>query len=172
MQRHRPAVGPQHRLGARERVLLAAAHDRERAVLGAGLPARDRGIDEVAALLAASCVSSRATSAEAVVWSTRIAPCGEPGQGAVGSQRYRAQVVIVADAGENDLGADRSLAGRSGALAAKLLAPCSAPAAVRLQTVTSWPLPARWPAIGKPITPNPMKATLVMPVLPLQAGGR
>src|SRR6476620_5121909 len=40
---------------------------------------------------------------------------------------------------------------------------CLAFAAVRLYTVTSWPpFLTRCPAIGKPITPRPIKATLAM----------
>ena len=44
-------------------------------------------------------------SAEAVVWSTKIAPALHAGEGAVVAERDRAQVVVVADAGEDDIGA-------------------------------------------------------------------
>src|ERR1700760_1949973 len=44
-----------------------------------------------------------------------------------------------------------------------LSAHCLALAGVRLKTVTSWPpFFTRCPAIGKPITPRPRKATLAM----------
>ena len=60
-------VGIDHRFRAVERRLLAAHHDRELAVLGAGLAAGDRRVEEIDALVAGDGRSSRATSADAVV---------------------------------------------------------------------------------------------------------
>ena len=50
---------------------------------------------------AAAC-SSRATSAEAVVWSTKIAPWPSPANAPSGPMVTCAQVVVVADAGEDE----------------------------------------------------------------------
>ena len=64
----RARIGGDDRLGSGVRLLVAAAHDRQRAVLGAGLAAGDRRVDEARGRAgAASACSSRATSAEAVV---------------------------------------------------------------------------------------------------------
>ena len=75
------------------------------------------------------------------MWSTRMAPGAMPGQRAVGAERHRAHVVVVADAGEHDLGAaPPPRAGVAARCAAELSHHASAVAAVRLKTVTSWPL--------------------------------
>ena len=65
---HRARVARNQRLGALERLLVAADHHRQRAVLGPGLAARYRRVKKGdAARTAAAALSSRATSAEAVV---------------------------------------------------------------------------------------------------------
>ena len=64
--------------------LVAADHDGQRAVLGAGLAAGDRRVEEAeAAAPRPPPSSSRATSAEAVVLSMRIAPLLHAREGAV-----------------------------------------------------------------------------------------
>ena len=58
---------------------VAAEHDGQHAVLGAGLATGDRRIEETGSpALAAAASSSRATSAEAVVLSIKIAPLLHP----------------------------------------------------------------------------------------------
>ena len=52
--------------------------------------------------VAAAC-SSRAISAEAVVWSTNRVPFPIAGKCAIGAERHFAQVVVVADAGKDDV---------------------------------------------------------------------
>ena len=80
--------------------------------------------------LGAPARSSRATSAEAVVWSTRMPPGGRGRRGCRRRPGDLAHVVVVADAGEDDLGAVGRLARasrrrrRRGALDPGL-APCS-----------------------------------------------
>jgi hypothetical protein len=55
--------------------LVIATHHRQHAVLRPGLPARHRGIHKMQALMLGQCLeNSRATLADAVVWSTRTAP--------------------------------------------------------------------------------------------------
>ena len=56
---------------------------------------------------AALSASSRATSADAVVLSMKIAPRSMAEQGAVGADRHRAQVVVIADASEDEVRARR-----------------------------------------------------------------
>ena len=73
-QSHRLGEGHRHRAGGVERCRVAAAHHGERAVDRAQVAARDRRVDEADAAPAAASASSRATAAEAVVWSTKIAP--------------------------------------------------------------------------------------------------
>ena len=70
--------------------------------------------------LAAS--SSRATSAEAVVWSTRIGALLHAGKRAVGAEGDRAQVVVIADAGEDEIGILRGLGGRRARLCRRMRA--------------------------------------------------
>ncbi len=73
--------------------------------------------------LVAAASSSRATSAEAVVWSTKVAPFLHAGEGAVGADRDRAQIVVVADAAHHEILAfGGGLRGRGG-LAAELVRP-------------------------------------------------
>jgi hypothetical protein len=72
--------GHRHRLHRVEGRGVAAAHHGQRAVDRAGLAAGDRRVDEVQAARAAAACSSRATSADAVVWSTKTAPGGHAGQ--------------------------------------------------------------------------------------------
>ena len=72
---------------------------------------------------------------------------------------HRAQVVVVADAGEHDLGRLRRLARAAGHRPAMLLAPgfrLGRRAVPHRHLVALGP---RCPAIGKPITPSPTKAT-------------
>ena len=96
------------RLDPRIDVRLAPAHHAESAVLGSRLAAGDGRVDEADAVLSrALAKSSRATSAEAVVWSTKIAPFFMPAKAPRLAERHGAQVVVVADAGEDDLGSRR-----------------------------------------------------------------
>jgi hypothetical protein len=60
---------------------------------------------------AATAASSRATAADAVVWSTKTAPGLHAGQRARVAQHHRAQVVVVADAGEHEVGTGAACAG-------------------------------------------------------------
>ena len=154
-----PGVGIDHRLGAVEVGRLAADHDRELAVLGAGLAAGDRRVEEVAA----PCPSppraiSRATSAEAVVWSTKMAPlpCRR-------RRRRRpddaAHVVVVADAGEDDLGALGRLGRRRGGLAAMRRDPVLAP----WPRCGCRPSPRARPSPGGPPSGSPSRPDRGMP---------
>ena len=51
----------------------------------------------------ATALSSRATSAEAVVWSTNTAPGFIPAKAPFGTQRDAAQVIVVANAAKNNV---------------------------------------------------------------------
>ena len=69
----------------------------------AGLAARHRRVDEVQASRSAAACSSRATAADAVVWSTKTAPGFMPAKAPSSPSTTRAQVVVVADAGEDEV---------------------------------------------------------------------
>ena len=168
-QRDRAAVGVQHRLGARERARLAAAHDRERPVLRTRLPAGHRRVDEVRPCSLPACASSRATRPRP--W------CGRRGSPAGSSPARMPSAPWTTERRSSSLptqvntisacaAASRGVAARR---PGKRAHQSSARAGVRLKTVTSWPLLARWPAMGKPITPSPMNAALAMRSLLLRA---
>jgi hypothetical protein len=98
------AIGGDHRLGAGVGVFLAAAHHGEHAVLRAGLSARDRRVDEAEPeLAAAACEFARDLGGGrgVVDEDPRPSPCRRKrrpfprGDGA--------QVVVVADAGEDEV---------------------------------------------------------------------
>jgi hypothetical protein len=67
-------IGRHQRLRRRDRRLAAAAHDRKRAFLGAGLAARHRRVDDLRPRALAFLRQRRASRADAVVWSTKSAP--------------------------------------------------------------------------------------------------
>ena len=106
-------IGLDHRLGFAEIRLIAADHHRERAVLGAGLAARDRRVERAGAALCGG----------------RMQLAGDAGRGrgvvdehgagpkrlkrAVWPERHRAEIVVIADAGEDEIGAVRGR-GRGG----------------------------------------------------------
>jgi hypothetical protein len=92
-----------HRLDPGIGLRCAAAHHGQHAVLGAGLAAGDRGVDEAE-------TGSRCRRVElardigrgggVVDEDGALAHCGE---GAVLGRRHRAQIVVIADASEHDL---------------------------------------------------------------------
>jgi hypothetical protein len=73
--------------------------------------------------LSASADNSRATAAEAVVWSTKTAPDLTPAKGAVGADRHLAQVIVIADAGHDEILAFGGRLRRRRGSAAELLCP-------------------------------------------------
>ena len=98
-----PRIGGDHRLGAAIGRLATAAHHGKDAVLGAGLTARHRGVDEM-----------EAGSGRCLVEFTRDFGGGggvvdedralfHPGEGAAVAKGDRAQVVVVADAGHHEI---------------------------------------------------------------------
>ena len=107
----------------------------------------------------ASADSSRATAAEAVVWSTNTAPGAMPAKAPwLPSTTLRRSSSLPTQANTNfaPAAAAAGVAARSPPYRA---CQSMALAALRLKTVTWWPARARCPAIGWPITPRPRKAT-------------
>jgi hypothetical protein len=133
-QRDRARERHGHRLDALEHRRVAAAHDGERAVLRAGLAARDGRVDEVQA----ERLRRLRQFARHVGRGGGVVDEGgallHAGEGAVVAQHHGAQVVVVADAAEHDVGAGRGFArGR-----------CVAARARRIRR----PTPATWRACG------------------------
>ena len=95
-------IGGDHFFGRRERRRLAAAHHREHAVLGAGLAARDRRVDEFkAALLCLGMKLARDLSrGGGVIDHDGARP--HAGKYALLAQHHLAQIVVVADAGHDE----------------------------------------------------------------------
>ena len=110
--------------------------------------------------------SSRATSADAVVWSTKMAPGSMPAN-APSAPSVTARRSSSLPTQQKTMSAPRA-ASRGVAACAWFWPPAPAYSAhqaidlvaVRLYTVTWCPARARWPAMGEPITPRPRKATL------------
>src|SRR4029453_17806975 len=112
----------------------------------------------------ACALSSRAISAEAVVWSTKTAPFFTPWKAPFGpSVTSRRSLSLPTQHMTKSWPSAAALG------VAALRPPCCAThfcalAAVRLYTVTSWPpLFLRCPAMGYPMTPRPRKATFAIP---------
>ncbi len=119
----RLAIGLHDRLGAGEILLVAAAHDGEHAVLGAGLAARDGRVDEADALFPADAMqlARNLGGGGGVVDEDGALP--HAGEGAGVAQHDRAQIVVIADAGHDELGALGRLGRGRGVGAAVLLGP-------------------------------------------------
>ena len=113
-------VGGDHFFGRRERRRLAAAHHREHAVLGAGLAAGDRRVDEFkAAFLCLGMKFARDLGrGGGVIDHDGARP--HAGEYALLAQHHLAQIVVVADAGHDEVLACRRLPRRRGAFAAVL----------------------------------------------------
>ena len=156
-------IGGDHRLGAGIGVFAAAAHHRQHAVFRAGLSAGHRRIDEFEAGLGGGGVEFAGDLGRGRGVVDEGGAFLHAGKSAIGADRDGAEVVIVADAGHDEILAFRGRLRRRCGLALEFLGPCLALAGVRLYTVTSWPpLATRCPAMGKPMTPRPRKATLAI----------
>jgi hypothetical protein len=153
-----------HRLRCRERPGLAADHHGELAVLRSRLSARHGRIEALDAALAARGrnLARDSRRRRRVIHVNRAAAHGC--ERAVGAERDRAQVRVVADAAEHDLGTARGSAGVAAISPAYCPRHLSAFSRERLYTVTAWPLRLNHPAIGNPITPRPKKATFAISV--------
>src|ERR1700744_753800 len=113
--------------------------------------------------LVAAASSSRATSAEAVVWSTKVAPFFTPANAPSGPIVTARRSLSLPTQHITKSWPSAAAFGVAAVLPPNLSAHSFALAAVRLYTVTSWPpFFTRCPAMGKPITPRPRNATLAI----------
>ena len=94
---------------------------------------------------AASAAISRASLADAVVWSTTIAPLCSAGSASPTTWRTSSSLPTQSATSSAPITASAIVAA---ALPPNSTAHFSALAGVRLKTATSWPARARWPAIG------------------------
>ena len=112
-----------HRLGGAEDRLLAADHDGEAAIDGAGLAARHRRVEKAQPI---PCRLALQLARELGRGGGVIDQNGarlHAGEGAARAGRDRARVVVIADAHEDDRGLRGGLGGRRAVLAAMLLGP-------------------------------------------------
>jgi hypothetical protein len=96
-------VGRDHFLGARERLSIAAAHHRERAIFGAGLAARDRGVNEVEAAffrLGVKFARDCSRSSRVIDQNGALLHAGES---ALRAQHHLAQIIVIADASHDEV---------------------------------------------------------------------
>ena len=108
-------------------------HDRQHAVLGARLAARDRRVEEAEALVLGGGVELAGDLGRGGGVIDEDGALAMPWKAPSGPERDLAQIVVVADAGEHDLLALGGLARRRGQRAAVLATPISRPwRAVRL----------------------------------------
>ena len=124
----RLAVRAQHRLDARERLGVAAAHHAQLSLLRSSLATRDRRIDEVQA--AGPCglvqLARHRRGRSRVVHEHGVRLHGL--KRARVADRHLAHVVIGADTGTDDVGVNRGLARRGGSASAVLGHPRLCPA--------------------------------------------
>src|SRR6266702_8294119 len=113
--------------------------------------------------LVAAASRSRATSADAVVWSTKVAPFFVPANAPSAPSVIARRSLSLPTQAMTKSWPSAAAFGVAAVLPPNFSAHVLALAAVRLNTVTSWPpFFTRCPAMGKPITPRPRKATLAM----------
>ena len=124
-QRHGLGVRAHHRQGERvERLVVGAAHDRQLPVLGTRLTARHRGVDEADAELGGRFGELlRHLGRRGRVVDEDGARTGT-GEHTVGSVHHVADVVVVADAEEHELGAVGRLTRRRSGTVAVERDPC------------------------------------------------
>ncbi len=119
-----PRIGAGNdRLGGGIGVLVAAAHDSEHAVLGAGLAAGDGAVDEFEAGFLRGGVELAGDVGRRRGMVDEGRALLYAGKGAVGADRDRAQIVVIADAAHHEILALGGGLWRRGGLAAELLGP-------------------------------------------------
>ena len=84
-----------------------------------------------------------------MVWSTKTAPLLQRREGAMRPECHLAEIVVIADASEDEVGAVRRLGGRRRGLPPNRATQASALARVRLNTTTSWPARLEMAGHGK-----------------------
>ena len=119
-----PGIGGDDRLGAGIGVFAAAAHHGQHAVFGAGLAAGHRRIDEFEAGLGRGGVEFARDLGRGGGVVDEGRAFLHAGERAIGAERDRAQVVVVADTGHHEILALRGGLRRCGGLAAEFLGPC------------------------------------------------
>src|SRR5262249_12853654 len=116
-------IGGDHLLGACERAVVAAAHDGEHAVLRTRLTAGNRRVDEIDAAnlrLLIKLARDFGRGGGVIDYDCAFADAGE---NAVLAEHDFAQIVVIADAGHDEILTLRGLPRRRRALAAVLLDP-------------------------------------------------
>src|SRR5665213_2284244 len=92
-----PRIGSDHGLGAGIGVVLAAAHHRQHAVFGAGLAAGHRRVDEFEAGLGGGGIEFAGDFGGGGGVIDKGRALFDAGERAVGAERHRAQIVVIAD---------------------------------------------------------------------------
>jgi hypothetical protein len=116
-------VSRDHLLGAAKGLIVAAAHYREDAVLGAGLAARHRRIDGIEAAFFGRGVKLAGNVGRGGGVVDKNLALAHAGEGAIGAESHFAQVVIVADAAHDEILALGRGFGRGSGFAAELRHP-------------------------------------------------
>ncbi|MNE09010.1 hypothetical protein D3C80_1016740 [compost metagenome] len=126
-QAHHARIALDNRLGAGEHVRLAAHHHRQRAVFRTGLAAGYRRIEKLQLALGGQhrqLAHHRGRRGGVI---DQHAARRHAGEGAIGTQHHRAQIVIVAHAAHHELGTQRGFARRRGIAPAVLDPPLPRP---------------------------------------------
>ena len=116
-------IGLDHRLGAIEDGLVAAAHDREDAILRACLAAGDGCVDEVDALGLGGVGKLAGDFGAGSGIVDQNGASLHAGSGAGVSERDGAEVIIIADAGEDEVGVPGGFGGSGGGAPTMFLRP-------------------------------------------------
>ncbi|SCM75489.1 hypothetical protein KL86PLE_20157 [uncultured Pleomorphomonas sp.] len=105
-------IGAHHRLGGGKAVVVAADHDGQRAVLGAGLSAGHRRVEEIEAEGGRLFLELAGDAGRRGGVIDEDGARLHAGEGAVRTEHDGAEIVVVADAGEHEIGLRRRLARR------------------------------------------------------------
>ena len=158
-------IGVDHRLGFAELRRIAADHHRERAVLGARLAARHRARRAQPAprllggrMQLAGDLGRRRGVVDRTPRLGRSA-WNAPSRPRVTARRSSSLPTQV----KTKSAPSAASAGEGADMPPNFATQASALAGVRLNTVTAWPPRVwRWPAMGKPMVPSPIHATLLI----------
>jgi hypothetical protein len=119
-----PGIGGDHRLGAGIGVFAAAAHHRQHTVFRAGLSARDWRIDEFEAALGRLGVEFACDLGRGGGVIDESSTLLQARECAIGADRDRAQVMVIADACHDKILALGGGLRRRGGFSAEFLGPC------------------------------------------------
>ncbi len=161
------------RLGLVESILVSTAHYCQDTVFGTCLTTGNRSIDEAAALVLGRCIKFTGNFGRRCGVVDKNRAFFQSMKGTIIAGRDGAQIVVVSDAGKDEVATFSCFLRGLGEVAAIFGSPflgLRSRAVIDRDVVPT--LVFRYPAIGYPMTPRPINATFAMTTLPSHAKAR